>query len=230
MLSPLLSSGRLQWLREHEPVAVDRRGERVHAVIVREASSGEERRLVAPLFVDATELGDLLDLGGLDHVIGAESHAEHGELHAPADPDPSDQQAITWCCALEWAPGHEGLVPRPALYERFATVVPDFWPGPQLSFDDVHPITLERRSRPIFDGDPTDHQRLDGAADMWHYRRIRAQRLMGPGTPGSDVTLVNWPQIDYWDAPLLGVDGEQRARAEHEARQLTLSFVHWLQH
>lgn len=230
MLSPLLSNGRLEWLREHEPVGVDRRGDRIAAVTVRETSTGQERRLVAPLFVDATELGDLLALGDLDHVIGAESRAEHGELHAPADADPSDQQAITWCCALEWAPGHEDLVPRPALYERFATVVPDFWPGPQLSFDDIHPITLERRSRPIFAGDPTDHQRLDGAGDMWHYRRIRAQRLMEPGTPGTDVTLVNWPQIDYWDAPLLGVDADRRGRAEEEARQLTLSFVHWLQH
>ncbi|GAA1490240.1 FAD-dependent oxidoreductase [Brachybacterium sacelli] len=230
MLSPLLSDGRIQWLREHEPVGVERAGDRVTAVIVRETSSGAERRLLAPLFVDATELGDLLALGDLEHVIGAESRAEHGELHAPVGPDPLDQQAITWCCALEWAPGHGDLVARPPLYDRFASVVPDFWPGPQLSFDDVHPITLERRTRPIFEGDPTDHERLDGAGDMWHYRRIRAQRLMEPGTPGSDVTLVNWPQIDFWDAPLLGVDAEQRDRAEDEARQLTLSFVHWLQH
>ncbi|PCC30863.1 FAD-dependent oxidoreductase [Brachybacterium alimentarium] len=230
MLSPLLSSGQITWLREHEPIAVERTGDRVTAVVVRDIVDGAECRLRAPLFADATELGDLLELGGVEHVIGAEARSEHGELHAPDVANPLDQQSITWCCALGWEPGHDQLVPRPELYEKFATEVADFWPGPQLSFDDVHPITLEPRTRPIFDGDPADHGRLEGVPDMWHYRRVRAQRQMLPGTPGDDIALVNWPQIDYWGAPLLGVDTVQRARAEDEARQLTLSFVHWLQH
>ncbi|MGO2721625.1 MAG: FAD-dependent oxidoreductase, partial [Brachybacterium tyrofermentans] len=143
MLSPLLSSGQITWLREHEPVAVERDGDRIRSVVVHDLRTGAETILSAPLIVDATELGDLLELGGVDHVIGAEARSEHGELHAPERADPLDQQAITWCCALEWAPGNQDQVPRPELYERYATVVPDFWPGPQLSFDDVHPITLE---------------------------------------------------------------------------------------
>lgn len=40
---------------------------------------------------------------------------------------------------------------------------------------------------------------------------------------------MNWPQIDFWYAPLLGVSEAERAVAEDEARELTLSFVHWLQ-
>lgn len=229
MVSPQLSSGRLEWLREHEPVAVDRDGSRIVSVTVRDLRTGARSRLSAPLIVDATELGDLVELAGIDHVIGAEAKSEFGELHAPDAADPLDQQAVTWCCTLEWAPGHDELVPRPDLYDRFATVVPDFWPGPQLSFDDVHPITLEVRTRPVFEGDPADHERLEGAAGMWHYRRVRARGLLEPGTPGGEITLVNWPQIDYWDKPLLGVSPEERAQAEYEARQLTLSFVHWLQ-
>lgn len=229
MVSPHLSSGRLEWLREHEPVAVERNGDRVATVTVRDLRTDQQTHLSAPLIVDATEVGDLLELGGIDHVIGAEAQAEFGELHAPEQADPLDQQAVTWCCALEWAPGHDELVPKPELYERFATVVPGFWPGPQLSFDDVHPITLEVRTRPVFDGDPADQERLGGAADMWHYRRVRSRGQLLPDTPGGEITLVNWPQIDFWDKPLLGVSPEQRELAEYEARQLTLSFVHWLQ-
>lgn len=229
MISPLLSSGRLQWLREHEPVAVDRVGNRVTAVTVRDLRTDVQVRLSAPLIVDATELGDLLELGDVEHVIGAEAHSEFGELHAPEQADPLDQQAVTWCCALEWAPGHDELVPKPELYDRFATVVPDFWPGPQLSFDDVHPITLENRTRPVFDGDPADMERLGGAADMWHFRRVRSRGHLLPETPGGEITLVNWPQVDYWDRPLLGVSEQDRDLAEYESRQLTLSFVHWLQ-
>ncbi|MGP9538368.1 FAD-dependent oxidoreductase [Brachybacterium sp. AOP43-C2-M15] len=229
MLSPYLSDGRVQWLREHEPVAVERDGDRVAAVRVRDRRTGVGMRLSAPLIVDATELGDLLELGGVDHVIGAESHQEHGELHAPEVADPLDQQAITWCCALEWAPGHEEPVPRPALYERFATVVADFWPGPQLSFTDVHPITLETRHRSLFVGDPAEQEETAPTNDLWHYRRVRSRALLDPSAPGGEITLVNWPQVDYWDRPLLGVGAEERALAEHEARQLTLSLVHWLQ-
>ncbi|WP_193106767.1 FAD-dependent oxidoreductase [Brachybacterium sp. FME24] len=229
MLSPLLSSGQIQWLREHEPIGVDREGDRITAVTVRDLRSGTKTVLHAPLVVDATELGDLLELGGLDHVIGAEARRDHGELHAPDDADELDQQAVTWCCALQWAPGHGDLVPKPTLYDRFATVVPDFWPGPQLSFDDVHPITLEVRNRPVFEGDPSEQEVIEGARDMWHYRRVRSRALLEPGTPGGEITLVNWPQVDYWDLPLIGVGPEARARAEEEARQLTLSFVHWLQ-
>jgi len=229
MISPLLSDGRLEWLREQEPIAVERDGDRILSVTVHDLRSGDLSRLVAPLIIDATELGDLLELGGVDHVIGAEARSEHGELHAPETADPLDQQAITWCCAVEWAPGHDELVPRPELYERFATVVPDFWPGPQLSFEDVHPITLAVRHRSLFAGEPTEMEETAPTDDLWHYRRVRSRALLAPATPGGEISLVNWPQIDFWDRPLLGVNDEERELAEYEARQLTLSFVHWLQ-
>lgn len=45
----------------------------------------------------------------------------------------------------------------------------------------------------------------------------------------SDVTLLNWPQVDYWLAPLIGVAETERSVALTQTRQLTLCFVHWLQ-
>jgi FAD dependent oxidoreductase len=44
-----------------------------------------------------------------------------------------------------------------------------------------------------------------------------------------DVTLVNWPQIDYWLGPLVGDDAEAAAEHERRARQLSLSFLYWMQ-
>ncbi len=228
MISPLLASGRLLYLREHEPVAVERVGDTIATVVLRSLRTGEERRVRASLVADATELGDLIVLSRADHVVGAEAREEYGELHAPGAADARDQQAITWCCALDWSPQTDNVVPRPTLYDRFATVVPDFWPGPQLSFDDVEPSTLERRTRPLFAG-PAEEAAQSTAWDLWHYRRILARKLMRTDFTGSDVTLVNWPQIDYWDTPLLGVDDQTRGRALAESRQLTLSLVHWLQ-
>ena len=44
------------------------------------------------------------------------------------------------------------------------------------------------------------------------------------------MTLVNWPQVDYWLTPLIGVPGEARSASPlRRARELSLCFVHWLQ-
>ncbi|HRA67248.1 MAG TPA: FAD-dependent oxidoreductase, partial [Caldilinea sp.] len=149
-----------------------------------------------------------------------------GELHAlPGAPDPLDQQAVTWCFAVDYLPGEDHTIDRPAMYDFWRDYQADFWPGKQLGWLDVHPITLETRHRAIFDG-ATD--RLNGD-DFWHYRRIFYRKHYPDGLYPSDITLVNWPQIDYWLGPLLGVSAEARAKHLEECRQLSLSFLYWMQ-
>src|SRR5690606_18743556 len=66
---------------------------------------------------------------------------------------------------------------------------------------------------------------------LWLYRRIvdgsNFQPLAEVGT--GDVTLVNWPQNDYWFGPILEVPEEEAARHLAGARQLSLSLLYWLQ-
>jgi hypothetical protein len=45
--------------------------------------NGDGRTLVAPYFVDATELGDLLALAKVEHITGFESQRETNELMRP---------------------------------------------------------------------------------------------------------------------------------------------------
>ena len=61
--------------------------------------SGRDSLIEPPFFIDATPYGDLLELAGVEHVVGAESRSETGEPHAAGQPDPRDQQAITVCFA-----------------------------------------------------------------------------------------------------------------------------------
>lgn len=227
MLSHLQASGLLTVLTEHEPIRVHRDGSRITAVTLRDLRSGDEVHVEGDYFADATELGDLLELGAVEHVIGAESSADTGELHAPSLADPLDQQATTWCAALELRLGEDHTIQRPASYERWRSTVPDFWPGPQLSWDDIEPITLQKRTRSIFAG-PASEAATSEARDLWHYRRILASNHMN-GWHSGDITLVNWPQVDYWDAPLLGVTEAARQSALAEARELTRSFIYWMQ-
>jgi hypothetical protein len=66
-----------------------------------------------------------------------------------------------------------------------------------------------------------------GEQDLWTFRRIRYGGHYADDL--SDVTLLNWPQIDYWLTPLIGVTEAERRDALHQARQLSLCFVRWLQ-
>jgi hypothetical protein len=126
---------------------------------------------------------------------------------------------------MDYMPGEDHTIPRPDPYAFWREYQADFWPGKQLGWLDVHPITLETRHRAVFDGD-TD--RIDGN-DFWHYRRILYRKHHLDGAFASDITLVNWPQIDYWLGPLLGVSPEQKKRNLVACRQLSLSFLYWMQ-
>lgn len=228
MLSPLIASGLLRVLTHQEPIAVERIGARLVSVLMRDTRDGRESLLQGDFIADATELGDLLHMANIPHVIGAESAAETGELHASAIADPLDQQAITWCAALEYRAGEDHTIDRPAGYEHWKNTVAPFWPGSQLSWEDIEPISLQRRIRPMFTGSPREAEDSHDQ-DLWHYRRILSRNNMSPEWPSGDVTLMNWPQADYWEKPLLGVDEKARQSALNGARDLTLSFIHWMQ-
>lgn len=227
MLAPWTASGQLTVLYGHRPVAATRDGKRVTSVTVRDAD-GNDRRLSGRIVVDATELGDLLELAGIPYVVGAESRADTGELHAPEQADPRDQQAITWCAAVDYRPGESHVIAEPPGYRHWRDTVDPRWTGSQLSWTDVHPITLQPRHRPIFAGEPEAAVHRDDR-DMWHYRRILARSHFDHTFAGGDVTLINWPQTDYWTLPLIGVDAATRNEALRQARDLTLSFIHWMQ-
>ena len=223
MLAPYLGKGQLQlWLRT-APTAVAMDGDRVRAVTLKNLVSGHETTVSAPYVLDATETGDLLELGNVEHVIGSEAKSETGELHALDEADPLDQQAITWCFPMSHHPGEDHTIDKPAQYDFWREYQADFWPDKQLSWHDVHPITLATRHRAVF-AFPDDKP----GSDFWHYRRIVYAGHYPEGWT-TDVTLVNWPQHDYWLGPVIGVSEEQRQKNLEGARQLSLSLLYWMQ-
>ena len=58
-------------------------------------------------------------MAGVEFVTGAEGQSQTGEPHAPADPQPDNQQAITCCFAVDYLDGQDHTIDRPAEY--------DFW-------------------------------------------------------------------------------------------------------
>ena len=225
LLAPHMAAGCVTVLRKHRTLKVETDGDRIRAVHVHDIEGGLTRVLSAPFFIDATEIGDLLEMAGVEHVFGAEAQSQTLELHALPEADPFDQQAITWCLAADYLPGEDHTIDKPAGYEGLKTLQLDCWPGPQLSWTLSDFVTHQPRERPLFVG-PTDAESL---YDLWHARRIAYRRHFTPGSYASDITLANWPQMDYWEKPVVGVAPDLQAAALEESRQLSLAFFYWMQ-
>jgi glycine/D-amino acid oxidase-like deaminating enzyme len=91
MLAPFVTSGRLTILRGYEPAAAAIEDDIIQRVVLRGPQS-TICNLHAAIFLDATELGDLLPLTGAGYVTGAESREETGEALAPEEARPGEVQ------------------------------------------------------------------------------------------------------------------------------------------
>src|SRR5689334_12928150 len=110
LMAPHQLGGRLFLMHRHRPIDAWTQGDRVTGVVVRSLESGRDTLLEAPFFIDATPYGDLLEMAGVEHVLGAESHVDTGEPHAGERADWQDQQAITVCFAMEHLPGEDHTI------------------------------------------------------------------------------------------------------------------------
>lgn len=229
LLAPFVSGRKLRILLEHEPVSAAVEGDNVFAVTVRSRRTGRQLTLSAPYFIDATELGDLLHLTHTEFVLGAEAQSETGEPHAPAEARPLSQQAVTWCFAMDHVAGENYVIDKPTDYDFWRDYIPQLtppWPGKLLDWTTSHPFTLEPRTMGF---DPTADSSAGGAYNLFYYRRLIDPANFQPGTFPGPVTLVNWPQNDYWLGPLLGVTEEEKARHLQRSRELSLALFYWLQ-
>lgn len=229
MLARHVSNGRVTILRQHRPIAARADGaERVAAVVVRSGVDGTETEVRAAYFLDATENGDLLPLAQVEHVTGAEARADTGEASAPELAAPGNVQAFSVCFVLEERAGEDHTIPRPERYAFWRDYVPKLsppWPGPLLGWAGLNPRTMERMK---YHFDP--HREKPGLfSGLWAFRRIVDREQFEPGAYASDVCLVNWPMIDYLEGDLLTCDEAKRAARLADAKQLSLSMVHWLQ-
>ena len=231
MLAPHRASGRLTVLQPAVPVSAETEGDRVTSVTVR--TNGEHVVLTGWYVLDATETGELLPLTGTEYVTGFESREDTGEPSAPDVADPMNMQAFSVCFAVDHVDG-DHTVDRPASYEFWRDYQPAFWGTKMLSWQTPNPRTLEPSTR-TFTPNPGDDPRLvradqrrnPGDGDLWTFRRIAARRNFADGFYASDICLVNWPMIDYFEAPIVDVPdaGVHLARA----RELSFSVLYWLQ-
>lgn len=229
LLAPYLSSGQLTLLTEFHPVAVDEQGDRFRSVTVAHRSDPQRITISAPYFIDATEQGDLLALSRCEHVTGFESRKATGEPSAPEEAQPANIQSFTVCFAMSHHEGENHVIDRPAQYAFWRDYRPQLkpaWPDKLLSWTMSHPITLERRE---FSFDPNADTSQPGPFNLWLYRRIRRKKNYSDPAFDSDISLVNWPQNDYWLGNIHGNTPAEATKHWEAAKQLSLSWLYWMQ-
>jgi hypothetical protein len=223
LLAPFVAGSRVQILLRHAPISAALERDRVDGVRVRSRETGSEFDLVAPLFVDATETGELLPLTRTEYVTGAEARKETGELHARPDAQPLNMQAFTCCFAMEYLEGEDHTIETPRDWTFWRDYVPRLspaWPGKLLDLAYSNPVTLAPRNYGF------NPQKATG---LFHYRRIVDRKNYVAGTFGGDVSLVNWPQNDYLLGNPFECPAREAFRHVENARQLSLSLLYWLQ-
>ena len=239
MLAPYIAKGLLTILLRHKPHSASTNGDRVEAVRFLNLETGQLVFIEADVFLDATELGDLLPMTGTEYVVGAEPKADTNEPNAVDGPAEWDNvQGITWCFALADDPSNEHRIEKPEQYEKWKDWEPSFWPGSILGFEVLHAHTGETRELPLYGRKPGDWYAL------FPYRQIVSPSVLPHEHP---ATVVNWPQNDYFEATIMDVDplpsgdtvpegfdvpgamGPVSAQRLNDSKQLSLSLLYWLQ-
>ncbi len=229
MFAPYIAAGRLLILTESKIISAEKSGTQVkslHTVMLR---THTDYILSAPYFIDATELGELLPLTGTAFVTGSESKKETGELHALDVADPDNNQSFTVCFAIDYLPGENHTIQKPEQYEHWRTYHPKMtppWPAKQLSLFYSSPFKPEEPKELGFNPEAKSTAPL---LNLWTYRRIIHKNNFRPGFFSSDITIVNWPQNDYYNGNLIGVSEKEFKAQVEQAKQLSLSLLYWMQ-
>ncbi len=223
MLAPYTTNGNVLIWYNTIATSVEMDGDRCSYVTVKNLNSGLEQQVSSRYVLDATELGDILELSGTEFVIGAESQAETGEpLAVPGEALPLRQQPFTHLIALDYHPGENHVIDRPEGYDQFLP-----------AYKKIKGYSSVRQANNIIgqtipDGLFTHRATAGYETSLWNFRRWFYCGNFDPSVFDSDVTsLMNGNE--YHDGVLVGVSETEAKFHLEQAKKLSLGLVYYLQ-
>jgi hypothetical protein len=121
------------------------------------------------------------------------------------------------------------VIDKPAEYDFWKNFVPKMtapWSGRLLALSYSNPKTFEPKKLGFHPEGIATGDKLN----LWNYRRIISKaRIRVPGTYKGDITIVNWPQNDYFLGNLIGASEKDFKKHFEKGKQLSLSLLYWLQ-
>lgn len=228
LLQPFIDNSQLLILKKYIPISAQRENKTVQNIHFKHLETSETVSITADYFVDATELGDLLPLTDTDFVTGSESQTDTHEPSAKLYAESHNVQAFSMCFAMSYHEGENWTIPQPPNYAYWRNFVPNLtpaWSGHLLRLTGLSPRTLQ----PVHYNFEPNNEPNKAFAGLWTYRRILHKDNFQKGVFDSDISLVNYPQIDYLGGDLITASYEQRQRLIAEAKEQSLSFLYYLQ-
>jgi len=223
LLAPYRATGQLTVHLRTKAVAAEASSERIASIVAMHLDDRRPVRYCPELVIDATELGDLLPLCGVAHVLGAESIAETGEPQAqPDEPKAHCVQSFTYTFACERHPeGENHLIARPARYAHYRAAQP-YSLRIEVHGGEIYSERSGWLDYRLFDAMPGTK------GGLWTYRRLLDHTAFD-GYAAHDLSMFNWPGNDYRDRSLLQGSAHDAAQALQDAKCVSLGFLYWLQ-
>lgn len=232
-IAPYLERGNLKLIPFAEPVQVlttetaeGRR--RVTGVVFQDTQYQHRFTIQARVVIEATDLGDLLEIGQIPSRVGQETRTETGEEALPLRPLPECQQSFTFGAVIELTTPQQAMpIGAPSGYDQQPWLL-------AREFEDSFWI----RSHGQWEPQPRGF--LD-AYGIFRYRRLVRNALEEKTVAPGDVTVLNWGQHkhgeggpmlcgnDYRLGELVGVSRAERQRHIQQARDRARAYVHFLQ-
>jgi hypothetical protein len=235
-LAPYVASVCVTILLEHDIESVTKNGDRIIGARVLDKRTGKSVDIEATIFIEATETGDVLALADIEYVIGFESKAMTGEPSAPDEYQPGNIQAFSACFAMSYDQNSDRTIEKPNNYEYWRNFKMPFYDQNWVSWHSIEPRSLKEI---IFNFDPlpnldpltvrANQKDNPGSANLWTFRRILAASHMEHPEKFTDISLVNWPQLDYVNGSIIDVSKEEKAKNIAAAKDQSLSLLYWMQ-
>ncbi len=171
----------------------------------------------ATVFVDATDLGELLPLCGIAWFIGAEAKSDTEEPHAEATAQPGHIQPFTVSIAVERRPdGEAHVIPRPASYTAALLESQAFgvYGGRNGMIGGV--FSSARSQNPHWE-------------TVFNYRQYLDSANFADPAYAHDRTTINVGCNDYQAAVIPTGDAKRDAAIVEDARAVSLAYLYWLQ-
>ncbi len=223
MIEPFEKNGLLTVYYGYSLDSVPVSGTEIQKLLLKKGA--ERLEVSAKYYLDATDEGDLIAKSGCEYVTGAESREMTGESSAIDRYIPEDRQPVTWSMAFENRLKGDYVIEKPAEYERFKKLMMPYDRYPVFSMYGPDSSTGKAKLFGMFNGETDKNgNKLFG---LYTYRRIVNSGHFKDGAVPYDVTMLNWPQNDYFMGNTF--DCEHPEANREEAKEFTKSFFYWLQ-
>lgn len=223
MLAPYINSGKITLIKQVKPVSCITENHTVKTIDFMSLDHEKQLSIAFDVVVDATECGDLLPLANVEYVLGSEGQAQTAEQNAPENGNSQDMQSFTYVFGVDYIENGNFTIEKPEDYDFWKEYIPPYHFNSLLDWRVGH--ENDESSVQTFALLPNKEEK----PALFTYRRAFSKGLLKDPVYEGDVSLINWPQNDYFLGSIIDVSEKEKNKHIEQSKQLSLSLLYWLQ-